>query len=417
MNRWTGAAAMLALATTLFGCGARDAVSAPTLAPTTITPNADGKDDVASITYRVNEAATVDIYLSDATGKRFALRRSEERTPSPAPYQLLFSGVSNGRLVPDGAYTWHLDATAQGRTQSFSGTLLIRDGQQAFPAIKDFTISSKVLSPNRDAIDDHVYVGMYLTARAKLSVFVEGPNGYHFDVPRREGNLLRPQTELEVLDPGRYEFDYDGGINSNAEPPPDGNYVLVAQSEDKIGQRSVVTAPISLVESGRPAAEITIQPLDGNGVSWSRTGSLVTMQLGDVMYFTASVQNVGTVPIRTAGPFVGADCYSMTDNWYTKGFRQEPGIFRVGLDYDSNPGADHPFRWGVGSLQNLTKVERDGNTLYYLPVGAQSVVQGCVRFDKVPVRNPFNLWAALIQEDVEVVNDHVTPVLIQLVTK
>ena len=406
-------------AVALISCGNREAVSNITVTPSsnTITPNADGHDDIALFSYRVNTPVALDIYLTDGAGRRFDLRRREARTPSPVPYELLFSGVSNGRLVPDGDYTWHFDSVAAGRAQQSTGVLRIRDGNQAYPEIKDFTISSKVVSPNRDAIDDHIYVGLYLSTKARLSVFVVGPYGYHFDVPRREGNQLRPQSELDVLDPGRYEFDYDGGINSNAEPPPDGDYTLVAQSEDRIGQQSVITTAIKLIESGRPAAEITIQPTDGNGISWSRPGTAATVLLGEMIYLTATVLNIGTVPIRTAGPFDASDCYGMADNWYSKGFKQEPGIFRVGVDYESNAGADHPFRWAVGSLTDLTKVQRDGFTLYYLPVGAQAVVHGCIKLDKIPVRNPFYLYGALIQEDVEVVNDRVTPILVELVTK
>ena len=173
-----------------------------------------------------------------------------------------------------------------------------------------------------------------------------------------------------------------------------------------------------LRDSGRPQAEITLS--DGDGMQWSRRGTQTVLQVGDTLYSTTTVRNTGSVPIRTAGPFSdpeGKNCYKMSENWYTKGFRQEPGIFRVGVNYDGNPGADHPFRWGIGSLAELDVVEQNGFKLYYLGINKQTVVRGCIVLDQIPVRNPFYIFGGFIQEDVEMVNTRVTPLQIELVRK
>ncbi len=174
-------------------------------------------------------------------------------------------------------------------------------------------------------------------------------------------------------------------------------------------------------------AEIVVQP-DGRGVQWSRAGSAppvlgpndtqrMTVGISETVYFTMAVRNTGLVPIRTAGPFDPEECYTLDENRYTKGFPQEPGVFRVGVDYETNTGADHPWRWAVGTLADLDVVERDGDKLYYLAPGKQALVRGCVRITRVPVRNPFYLWASLIHEDVEIaaINNRVSPVLVQVV--
>ena len=127
--------------------------------------------------------------------------------------------------------------------------------------------------------------------------------------------------------------------------------------------------------------------------------------------------NYGTSPIRTAGPFDPDDCYTLDTNRYTKGFAEEPGVWRIGVDFETNTGEDHPFRWGVGTLKDLDVVQHNGTPLYYLAPGKQVVVRGCVRLTRIPVRNPFRMWVSLIQEQVEItfVNNRVSPILVTLV--
>ena len=399
-------------------------LSQVTVSPSVISPNGDGIEDLAKISYKISETARVSIYLTDAAGKRYTLRENVERTSSPAAYELLFNGVSSGRLMPNGQYTWHVDANWSGGTQTFSGALTVKDANLPFPQIGEFTLSTNAISPNRDAIDDHVYINVVLAQKAKLSVYVIGANGFRYDVQRMEG--LQLVTSDEDLAAGRYTYDYDGGINLGADPPPDGMYSVVAQTQDVIGQQDMLTHTLAITESGRPVAEIVVQP-NGESVQWgTQSGTtvrapnetnLVTMGLGETLYFTMAVKNTGLVPIRTGGPFDAGDCYGMDQNYYSKGFVQESGAFRVGIDFETNTGADHPWRWGVGTLADLDVVDHNGTKLYYLAPGKQVLVRGCIRFTRVPPRNPFNVYASLIQEDVEIqpVNYHVSPVYIRLV--
>ena len=424
--RWFIMGAALAAAAALVACSRGGGpLSDVSVQPAVISPNADGRDDIARIIYKVNQPADVSIYLSGPDGERYDLRAEAQRAPSPAPYELLFNGVSNGRLMPDGTYTWHVEAAADQGVQSYSGTLQITDADVPFPGIQELTLSSPVFSPNRDGIDDRVYINVVSSQPSKLNVYVIGDNGFRYEVQRREG--LQALSAEGVLQPGRYSYDYDGGIDLGADPPPDGQYMLVAEAEDAVGQRDTVTASLTITNSGRPMAEIVVQP-DGRGVQWSRAGSAppvlgpndtqrMTVGISETVYFTMAVRNTGLVPIRTAGPFDPEECYTLDENRYTKGFPQEPGVFRVGVDYETNTGADHPWRWAVGTLADLDVVERDGDKLYYLAPGKQALVRGCVRVTRVPVRNPFYLWVSLIHEDVEIaaINNRVSPVLVQVV--
>ncbi len=139
-------AAAVALAACSRGGGPLSDVS---VQPAVISPNADGRDDIARIAYKVNQPADVSIYLSGPDGERYDLRAEAQRAPSPAPYELLFNGVSNGRLMPDGTYTWHVEAAADPGVQSYSGTLQITGADVPFPGIQELTLSSPVFSEPR----------------------------------------------------------------------------------------------------------------------------------------------------------------------------------------------------------------------------------------------------------------------------
>jgi hypothetical protein len=399
------------------GCAPRTPLSDLSIEPALITPNGDGQTDLTRIAYRLGADSTVSIYLTDTTGARREVRRAVARPSRPVPYELLFNGIdADGRMIPDGDYMLTVETDAA----SLSQPLRIRDADTRPPRITEFTVRSGgdggaiTFTPNRDAIDDHVYINVTLDKPARLSVYVQDANGFRQDVPRE----LLGQNDFnnEYLQAGRYYFDYDGGIDKGADPPPDGSYVLVAEAEDRIGQRDVHTKTLIIRDSGRPQAEIVTQA-DGQGVIWGGVGRTpeLTVKLNDRMFFTATVRNVGAGPIRTTGPFDPNDCYTLGQNRYSKNFPEADGAWRFGVDFESNGGEDHPFRWGVGSIEDLKVIDHNGGVLYYLEPGKQVVVRGCIIFDRVPVRNPFRMWGALIHERVEVFNRNVSPILVTVV--
>src|SRR5215831_17908316 len=88
----------------LVACGAQPLVTNIDLQPSIISPNEDGKDDVAEVKYTLTASADITITLIAANGKEYALRRNQRRTAGD--YQFLFGGVVDGRVMPDGAYTF-----------------------------------------------------------------------------------------------------------------------------------------------------------------------------------------------------------------------------------------------------------------------------------------------------------------------
>jgi hypothetical protein len=126
------------------------------------------------------------------------------------------------------------------------------------------------------------------------------------------------------------------------------------------------------------------------------------------------VQNIGPVPVRTKGPEPGT-LFTTSENFNAKKEYEEPGVWRVGLDYQGNSvGRPYPFRWQVGSTKELKRVVVDGKEYFYLMPGQRVPVSGTVRITDKPPRINTEFWVGLIQEDVRIVEDHVEPRIVTI---
>jgi hypothetical protein len=373
-----------------------------------ITPNADGSSDATSISYELTRNATVSIYFEDSAGSRYYFRRDEPR--GVETYSVLFSGIVHGYRLPDeeiageilgrvlqnGLYTWTITAVDDnGETDSESGTINIIEADTELPEIRGFSMDKHVFSPNRDGIDDRVQIEFFLPKEVvQTRVFLIGPEGAELPVARLE--RVTPANQ-----PGRHYFDYEGGVDNNATPPPDGTYPVVVIAEDAEGQRIRVEESLTLEFGGVPRAEI-ISPPTGDTVSFSATA----VAMCDTITFTLTVENYGTTPIRTTGPEPGT-VYDSDWNYNGLGWPTESGAWRVAIGYE-NEITNYPFRWAVGSRDELEKI----GDHYYLMPGQRVVVSGSIRVvGPFGERNPQPVWAGLVHEDVEIsaVNNRVDP--------
>lgn len=373
--------------------------------PATLSPNADGVDDVTRITYRLDRPAIVSIYFLDSSGRRFDFRKQKPR--DSGEHTLLFSGVVDGflnageqiegqvlaRVLPDGVYTWVIEAAPRnGALERTTGALEVKDAEAALPELRGFSASPAVFSPNQDGIDDRATINVYLSKPILpdgLHVTLVGADGSAYPIAEKEG-------EIRFGEEGLHPFDYDGGIDLGANPPPDGTYTVVGLAEDRVGQKVEVRTTLTIAAGGLPRADIVNASVDF---------SATTLVLGETLYFTLTVENYGSAPIRTTGPAPGT-IYPMEANANTLGWYEESGAWRVGIDCDTCL-RDYPWRWAVAPGDGLTRI---GEYDYLLP-GRRATVTGGIRLTQLPDRNPLYFWAGLIHEDVEIspVNNRVDP--------
>lgn len=406
-----------------------------------ISPNGDGQEDATRIQYTLNRNARVTIsFRRNISGTEYIFRKDELRAADS--YQVLFSGVVNGytlpneqiggaieaRLLPNDLYVWTISAIAEdGESAQTSGNLIVNDADTELPLIRDFSVSPAIFTPNQDGVDDRVTANVYLSKKATLTVYLQDAKGTRYYVPERV-EMRQPG------EPGAHVFDYDGGVDNDVTPPPDGDYTLVAVAEDIEGQRVRRTSQITLKDGGLPQVEIQAQT-SGSTVTYGTqpytTGSVqppagvtstqakLQLNQNDLLTFRLTVYNYGKTPLRTMGPWPGQVYgWDQLAAKYTDPTISKSGIWRVGLTCETSE-TDFPWRWAIGAPDKLHKVVDDkGQTFYYLNPGESATVWGAVQMSYlVKSRNPQDCWAALIHEDVIIppAQSHVGPIKVELI--
>jgi len=373
-----------------------------------ITPNADGETDATQISYTLSRNAAVSIYFENEDGDRFYFR--EDKPRGAGDYRVLFSGIVDGyrlpddivegeilsRLLKDGTYTWTIEATDNnGTTEVQKGTLTISDADTTLPEMRDFGLDKQVFTPNRDGIADRVQAQFYLAKEVDdVRVFLQMADGSEVPISELE-------RDIPANMPGRHVYDYEGGVDNGATPPPDGTYPIVAVSRDLEGQQMRVEDSLTIQYGGVPRADIFAPPA-GDTLEFSATA----VALCDTIYFTMTVENYGNTPIRTTGPAPGT-VYDSDWNYNTLGWHTESGAWRAAIGFE-NELTNYPFRWALGNPEDLEVI--DGYT--YLMPGDRAVITGGIRVvGPFGDRNPQPIWAGLIHEDVEIseFNNRVDP--------
>ncbi|MDY0019268.1 MAG: hypothetical protein RBT47_04625, partial [Anaerolineae bacterium] len=146
----------------LTSCGRKTLLEDVVVAPDSITPNADGLEDLTNVSFLLNRNATVAIYFYDEAQHRYTFRAPTPLSLNEKPYTVLFPGVVDGfvqpeesypftilkRVLPDGLYTWEVVAeTAAGERQAITGTLMVKDADAVLPEMRGYSINPKEYSP------------------------------------------------------------------------------------------------------------------------------------------------------------------------------------------------------------------------------------------------------------------------------
>ncbi len=374
------------------GCGPRNLIYDVSVSPQVISPNADGDDDVAIIRYSLSRLSWVTIYLVDDSGQRHDLRVAERR--STGERTIYFGGVIDGTLLPDGHYRVAFEAEdARGNQGRQESAITIIDGDPVPLRIDNLNIWPNTFTPNRDGIADRVTIGYSLSKEAvRVEVFLLGLDGQRYPVPE---DRIR-----EMGAPGSHEHDYDAGVDLGATPPPDGDYTVTVRAVDAVGNQAEARGRLTIEGGGVPLVEI---------VNRDAIFEPSVVPLGGTLYFTCTVKNVGSVPIRTIGPEPGT-IYTTSQNYNTLEQYEEPGAFRIGLDYEGNSaGRIYPFRWQIGMDDELTTIDTVIGPQKYLMPGQSATVWGGLTIIDEPVKAEPYYWIGLLHEQVWIVQDRVEP--------
>ncbi len=411
----------------------------------TISPDADGVNDITQFNYELARNASVSILFESESGESFSFREAQPR--AKGVYQVLFSGVVDGylnegeslvldladnpggmaierRLMPDGVYAWRIIAENETEREELNGTFTIENSDSQLPIMTTFTLSTRMFTPNRDGVNDRVIINIFLEKDASLRVFLLTDEDVELPIVERQEWSCDPEDNC-----GRYTFDYEGGVDLNQIPPPDGTYRIVALAQDDEGQRIRRESTITIDNGGVPRAEISPQNVDAD-VFWismpyderffsdeTSIGDLiddpeipgvvsqtrVSVPYGDMLVFRLTVNNYGDVPIRTTNPPVGT-VYQQEQRSASVNALEEPGAWRVGISCDTSL-TDFPYRWAAGHEDELITIvdEETGREFQYLPANTSTVVWGAVRLTEInEFANPQTCWAGLIHEGVNV---------------
>jgi hypothetical protein len=430
INRLAGL--LLAVTVMAAGCGELDLAVGPLLynvrvTPEQISPNADGNQDITEIFYSLRRTAAVSIYFENEAGERFYFRN--ERRRAPGDYNVQWGGVVDdphtvetdygpqeilSRVLADGAYRWTIAATDdRGDTEIATGAITLENADTEVPELHNFAVVPQSFTPNQDSIDDRVSISYYLTKDV-----VDPPLVYLVD-PENPGLRTFIPEQPALVEPnerGYHAYDYDGGVDLNAVPPPDGTYLVVGEVRDAAGNAVRVTRELTIIEGGKPRADVA----QGEILWAGEMSRVVVLSLGEKLCFEAVVTNEGTVPIRTSGPWPGQE-YQFTENSNTlalaaadPSWGQQAGVWRFGINFDTT-GVDFPYRWAIGRQEDLERrVVADGSEQWYLLPGKSGQVNGCIVMNEVPPRGTQFWWGGLIHQSVAVVNNNIDRITVDV---
>lgn len=148
-----------------------------TVSPDIVSPNADGVDDNAEITYQLPVTATVDLSVQRPDGgPAIPIVTGEEQ--DPAPQVARWDGkTSDGAILPNGVYTYTLRVQDDyGNIAQRSGPITIEDSGQP-----EATIIYSSIAPARIELGNVITVTLRIKNTGDVPIRTYGPaSGYQY---------------------------------------------------------------------------------------------------------------------------------------------------------------------------------------------------------------------------------------------
>jgi hypothetical protein len=252
------------------------------VAPATISPNADGIDDVAEITYQLPVSATVDIIFTGPDGRTsYPFVAGDAEGPSLQKHVWNGKTVDNA-LLPDGIYTYTV------RAQDRFGNLVEQPGQIAIngggqPEVK-ITYSS--ITPEAVMKGETITVTLRVKNTGLVPIRTYGPpSGYTYSTDDVFSSI---NGGMYVVKPGgfwRVGMDWDANSGGAAKrypyrwaitPRPPGQWQIPNQ-EDLLmpGEEATVIGRIRILQPETKMSFYVGLIQDGVGFFQDRTGRAI----------------------------------------------------------------------------------------------------------------------------------------------
>jgi hypothetical protein len=303
-------------------------------------------------------------------------------------------------VLPDGNYQWVIEATGEdGRTERAEGQIILSEGDTEVPELRKFTVALPEFTPNQDGLSDRTGVSYLLTKNA------DGVVCYLYD-PDKPDTQYPLEEQPRVTKPGEagyHYYDYDGGVDRGADPPPDGPYVVQCEARDLAGHHVVVSSTLTIKDGGKPRALVTNGEIQWGGAVRSLESTEMYLPLGSTLVFTTYIENYGTVPIRTSGPPSGTH-YRSDQSYNTlavemdsPSWHEQAGVWRFGINFDTSD-TDFPYRWAVGKPEELRCEIIEGQEQCFLDPGKRGTVTGSIELVGPFPRKDIYAWGGLMHE-------------------
>ncbi|MEW5718249.1 MAG: DUF362 domain-containing protein, partial [Chloroflexota bacterium] len=276
-----------------------------------------------------------------------------------------------------------------GLVQEYVAWIQDRQGAQAItvvPAQPTIQIVSATFTPTTLGAGELLNVSIVVRNNSSATAPTQGPDpGFVYD----EGESFRSRGFAEVG--GNYrvgiDFDYRTGIDH---PYRWGFGAPLAPGETRtitgaIRMKSVQARDywvglaqeyVAWWQDRQGVQRVTVrQPIMITGVAFSPP----TLVAGELLNVSITVRNDSGSALPTQGPDPGFE-YVEGDTFASRGFPAASGSYRVGIDFDSRAGLDHPYRWGFGTP---------------LAPGETRTITGAIRLTRAQAQN---YWAGVVQE-------------------
>lgn len=317
----------------LGGCGNNAPLSDVALSNSTL--DLAQSTGAVTLSYRINDQATVSIWLEDAAGTRYTLRNAVSREPSSDAYQLTFNGsvaidADTQRVLSAGQYSVIVQAIANGQpTEQRSALTIINAPTTSFDVL-NLKATPNPFSPNEDAEDDVTNFTYQLPVTATVSI----------EIIERTRGIRYPFITRAERGPGEQRETWSGRPVVGGVLPV-GTYEYILSAADGRGNQVTKRGEITLSSSGVGQLRLIDSAI---GPARIERGGIITA--------TFTVQNIGSVGIRTHGPpsgfmYTSRQTYASIEagRYANRG----GGLWRVGLDWEGNGGSGsrYPFRWAL----------------------------------------------------------------------